>query len=516
VHTVEKIRKRLGEMLIEKGALTPEKLDAALAEQSVTKERLGKILTRNGFITQRVLMETLEEIDPLLMSNESIFLPDIPEEVLRETQTMILAETVTQIYVATLSKPALVRARLAEHVGKRDIVFAAASPQKIDGYLAQLARFQATHHSPLDKLIYEALHKRASDIHIKPRHDTATIMFRHLGVLHIHEELARQDYLSLLAMIKDRARMDMAEARISQDGGFSVEFNGRFVDMRVASIPTVFGEQVVVRLLDPDATNPHLNKLGITRLDHWRRGTSRPDGICLICGPTGSGKTTTLGATIREINFMDRAVYSIEDPVEYRLPYTAQVNANPGVGLDFSAAIKAFMRADPDVIIVGEVRDADTARNAIKAAETGHLVMATLHTSSILGALDRLRDIGVPFHDLRYQLRSILVQRLVRTICTTCAGEGCKDCNNTGYGARTIVSECAYFEDERAVRELEAGNVTWPSMMDDALAKAEAGETDLKELKRVFGAQIEDIMPSSATMTPAASKDALEGFLLSV
>lgn len=288
--------------------------------------------------------------------------------------------------------------------------------------------------------------------------------------------------------------MDMAERRKPQDGGFSVDHNGNMVYLRVVTVPTSDGERIIVRLLDPDSMNFSLDSLGITGLPNWRKAVSRPDGLCLICGPTGSGKTTTLNATAREMNFMERAIYTAEDPVEYRIAYAGQVNVNPHVGLDFSEAIKTFMRADPDVIILGEVRDIETARNALKAAETGHLVIATLHTGSIIGAVSRLRDIGVQPYEMRHLLRGVMVQRLVRIICQSCAGAGCATCHETGYHGRTIVSESVYLPDEEAVDFIIDGKKHWKTIAEDAIEKMQSGITDEKEIVRVFGAEIDDAL----------------------
>jgi type II secretory ATPase GspE/PulE/Tfp pilus assembly ATPase PilB-like protein len=261
------------------------------------------------------------------------------------------------------------------------------------------------------------------------------------------------------------------------------------IDLRVATLPTTNGETIIIRLLDPDRVQPKLDGLGITRLTEWRNGVSRPEGLCLICGPTGSGKTTTLNASVKEMDRFGRAIHTVEDPVEYRIAYTNQVHINPAVGLDFSRAVRAFMRADPDVIILGEVRDTETARNAVKAAETGHLVVATLHTGSILGAVQRLRDLDVPAHELRHLIRSILVQRLIRVYCKECHGAGCPSCHNTGYAGRTVTSECAYFAGEAEVSALLEGKRNWPTMVEDALLKVDAGQTSLEEVRRVFGAE---------------------------
>ena len=203
---------------------------------------------------------------------------------------------------------------------------------------------------------------------------------------------------------------------------------------------------------------------------------------------------STLNATAREMNFLERVIWTVEDPVEYQIAYAGQVNINHSVGLDFSGGVKTFMRADPDVIIVGEVRDIETARNAIKAAETGHLVIATLHTGSILGAIGRLRDIGVAPYELRHLLRGVMVQRLVRTVCTKCGGIGCKSCRDTRYKGRTIVSEATYLADEKAVEKVLNNERSWQTIVEDALEKLARGETDIREVRRVFGAEVDDAL----------------------
>jgi general secretion pathway protein E len=251
----------------------------------------------------------------------------------------------------------------------------------------------------------------------------------------------------------------------------------------------VDGEKVVIRLLDPDRVNPKLDKLGVSRINRWRAGFSNADGICLICGPTGSGKTTTLNGTIKEMDRFGKSINTLEDPVEYRIPYVAQVNINHVVGLDFARGVRAFMRADPEIIISGEIRDLETAQNAIKASETGHLVLGTLHTGSIRGTMDRLRDIGVEVADLRYLLRSILVQRLIRTFCTYCSGDGCEMCYHTGFGGRSVISEVEYFGAPEDVDRMVAGEVWWPTMVEDAIGKIEQGITSPEEVIRVFGEQ---------------------------
>ena len=292
--------------------------------------------------------------------------------------------------------------------------------------------------------------------------------------------------------------MDIAETRLPQDGAFSIEINNRMVDLRVATVPAQNGETIVIRILDPENAQTNLDSVGITKIDEWRKGASRSNGLCLICGPTGSGKTTTLNSTMKELDRFGKAIFSVEDPVEYKLPYITQVSANPQLGLDFKDAVKAFMRSDPDIIIVGEVRDMNTAQNMMKAAETGHLVFATLHTETIRGTITRLKDIGVDVTELKYMLRAVLVQNLVRVPCKECWGKGCDYCGDKGYTGRTVVSECKYFKDQKAVEMLldENVDISWDSIIEDSYLKLREGKTNYDELFRVYGEEAVEILRS--------------------
>ncbi|MDD2222835.1 MAG: ATPase, T2SS/T4P/T4SS family [Pseudomonas sp.] len=487
------MRKTLGSILLERKLLTAEQLHAALQEQKVSGARLGKILVRNGFLRQKNLLDILHEISPESMHEESVFLPEVPINFLKSTKTMITADLGDQVYVATMSSPSVVKQQLKNILIGREIIFAPVNPIRLAEYLSRLAESNNREQGAWETLVHSALEKQASDIHIIPRQSSYTAMQRRHGVLFLDHEGSLDEYMALASRIKDLSRMDMAERRKPQDGGFSVDHNGRIVYLRVVTVPTSDGERIIIRLLDPDSMNLALDSLGISGLAQWRKAVSRPDGLCLICGPTGSGKTTTLNATAREMNFMERAIYTAEDPVEYRIAYAGQVNVNPHVGLDFSEAIKTFMRADPDVIILGEVRDIETARNALKAAETGHLVIATLHTGSIIGAVSRLRDIGIEPYEMRHLLRGVMVQRLVRTVCQSCKGHGCGRCRNTGYQGRTIVSESTYLADEHAVDLVINGEKHWKTIIEDAIDKMQSGITDEKEIVRVFGAEVDDV-----------------------
>lgn len=485
--------KELCNILLDRKLVSKEKLDASLLEQTVTKERLGKILVRNGFVRQDVLFRILQEIDPNSLHDEAVFQSIVPIDVLLASRTMLVAEVGETLFLSTLDSPSKVRKLVAPFVQGRTVSFTAANPVRILEYLRQLRESMHTEQLTWEKIFHDAMRSRSSDIHIIPRSLSYTVQVRRDGVLHPVHEGPRDEYISLVTRVKDLAKMDMAERRRPQDGGFAMEYSGRIVNFRVVTIPTVDGERMVVRILDPDSVNLSLGSLGISRVDVWRRSVGKSDGLCLICGPTGSGKTTTLSATVREMNFLERAIYTVEDPVEYRIPYAGQVTVNETVGLTFASAVRTFMRGDPDVIIVGEVRDIDTARNALKAAETGHLAIATLHTSSIINTIGRLRDIGVEPYELRHLLRGIMVQRLMRVFCLNCGGTGCDRCGHSGYYGRDVVSEVANFNNESEVDAVIDGKVSWPTILQDAKRKVLSGTTSEAELIRVFGVQMSEI-----------------------
>lgn len=500
-------RHRFGEYVLNKGLISLQALEAASREQEVTGDRIGQILVSNGFLSDRDRISAILEVSSERISQESVTRSRIPSDVLDTHSIIISAETDERIYVSTMEDERVVEHIVSMHYPDKEIEFVSFHPSAMAPFITKMKKSDgpgsrtSSKETMLDRILYRALNDGASDIHILPRAKSYTAMFRILGVRRIIHEGPLDEYRTMIAQVKDRSRMDLAERRQPQDGGFQIEYGGKMIDLRVATLPGSHGEFCVLRVLDPDRVQPNLEDLGITRLDKWNKGFNQQAGLCLICGPTGSGKTTTLNATIRKMDRFGKSIYTIEDPVEYRIPYTGQVSVNTSVGLNFPNAIRAFMRADPDVMVLGEVRDDETARNAIKAADTGHLVLATLHTGSIMGAVSRLRDLGVAPHELRYLLRAVLVQSLVRTVCEDCHNEdparrSCDSCHGTGYDGRTVISECEYFEDYDAVDRiidpsLSGDSWTWETMMDDAIDKCRKGVTDKAELQRVMGAAID-------------------------
>lgn len=479
-----------------KEGINKEAIRACDLESEITGETLVETLVRNGFIKQDNIVKIILKINPDDLSNEDVILPHVPAKILQDKKIMISAITEDVVYMSSASSEIEVRYYMKEYFPKQKIEFVPYDKSRMDSYMEKLDEIAKQQQGEnLDALLRKSINEKVSDIHIMPNYDTYSISTRYLGVKYIQKVGHIEEYMPLISQIKDRAQMDLAETRVAQDGAFGIEINGRMVDFRVATVPAQFGETVVIRILDPENAQTNLDSVGITNVSEWRKGTSRANGLCLICGPTGSGKTTTLNSTMKELDRFGKAIFSVEDPVEYKLPYITQVSANPQLGLDFQDAVKAFMRSDPDIIIVGEVRDLNTAHNMMKAAETGHLVFATLHTETIKGSITRLKDIGVDVNELKYMLRSVLVQNLIRVPCKNCWGKGCLACSEKGYIGRTVVSECAYFSNQKQVEELiNTENRNWPSIIEDAYLKLKKGLTTPDELIRVYGEEANEVM----------------------
>lgn len=483
--------------LLENNLVNSDALHAAKLEQGITKKELGEILVYNGFIKTKTLVDALLSVTSQNLVNEERIVAGISPELIYQFKFMIHAETTESVYISTLSSENELLYHLEPVFPKQEIIFIEANPVRIDSYIATIQTIYDSESSKLELVARDAITAGASDIHIVLRHTSYTVLYRLDGVLSIQMEGETDEFRSLSARIKDRSKMDMAENRKPQDGAFDIAFNGRIVGLRVSTVPIYGGESIVIRILDPEKSNVELDKLGITEIEQWRKGCSRLEGLNLVCGMTGSGKTTTLTSTLREADRFGKAIFTAEDPVENPIPYVRQVNLNENVGLDFSRSLKSFMRSDPDIMMIGEIRDDVAARNTIKAAETGHLVMSTLHTSSILGAVGRMRDLNVPFHELKTVLRSVLAQNLMRKLCLLCKNDGskCRNCRGTGYKGLTIISECHYFKNEEEVERIfTSRKPEWKSIMEDAFEKFENGVTDEKELIRIFGPEVDDML----------------------
>lgn len=371
----------------------------------------------------------------------------------------------------------------------------------------------------INAILSQAVREKASDIHVEPFEDRLSVRFRVDGVL--TEVLSPGNLLAplLVSRIKVMAKLDIAEKRLPQDGRISVKLAGHAVDIRVSTIPSAHGERVVLRLLDKQAGQLLLNQLEMPQavLDAFQRALTKPHGIILVTGPTGSGKTTTLYAGLTEINDTSRNILTIEDPVEYLLPGVGQTQVNSKADMTFARGLRAILRQDPDVVMVGEIRDSETANIAVQASLTGHLVLSTLHTNTAVGAITRLQDMGVAPFLLSSGLVAVMAQRLLRKLCIECRqpytadatlqqrlgiGEaitlyhpdGCEKCHNTGYKGRagifelievdgevsSLIHECA---GEQEILQVVRRHT--PSIEDSAKQLVLAGDTSLEEALRI-------------------------------
>jgi general secretion pathway protein E len=374
----------------------------------------------------------------------------------------------------------------------------------------------------VNRIVAAAVAARASDIHIEPTDDRLAVRYRIDGVLQEQEALPAAMRLALVSRIKIMAALNIAEKRLPQDGRMRLAVRGHEIDLRVATAPSIHGESVVLRILDRSNLALDFASLGFDAglTAKLLPILHRPHGIVLVTGPTGSGKTTTLYAALAELNTADRKLLTVEDPIEYRLPGVIQTQVAPGIGLGFSAALRSFLRQDPDVMMVGEIRDIETAQVAVQAALTGHTILSTLHTNTAAGAVTRLIDMGVEPFLIASSLNAVLAQRLVRRLCPECRepgpvaaeiaiglgdliapGEsvwhprGCDACGGSGFRGRVAVLELLVMDEAIArlvltraeAREVERAAIAggMRSLLKDGIEKSRAGLTTLEEVLRV-------------------------------
>lgn len=540
---------RLGEILIARKQLAQEDLDRALELQKERGDKIGRILVDLGFVAQRDVLAALSEQLNLPLANLEAPPPVTPEterlspRFLRqaraiplrvEDSTMVLAmadpldfETVSTARAATGLK---IRLELAGETEIRDALdkFYGEQPAQgpvLDGEgqegeadLEQLRDMASE--APVIRLVNamigQAVEKRASDIHIEPFEKEFRVRYRVDGVLYDQEPPPRELKAAIISRVKLMAKLNIAERRLPQDGRIKIKILGREVDLRVSTLPTLYGESVVMRLLDRSAGDFYdLLNLGfddhmLTRMEHF---TALPHGIFFVTGPTGSGKSTTLYSALKRINQSDKKIITIEDPVEYQMDGINQIHVNPQIGLTFAAGLRHIVRQDPDVIMVGEVRDRETADVAIRSALTGHFVYSTLHTNDAPSAITRLTDMGVENYLICSSLVAVLAQRLVRLVCPFCKvpagaritplgssietykGAGCERCFNSGFVGRVGIFEMMELSDELRkliMRNADASEITMAArrsgmrtLREDGWMKVEAGVTTAEEVMRV-------------------------------
>ncbi len=553
-------RLSLGEYLIKEGLLTADQLKGALADQKKTGELLGRILVMKKLVSEETLARiltvqlSLDYVDLMATPIPPEVIQMVPEAIARkegifpvgkEKNTLFLAMSNPQNTfvldelrktlgceieprIATLSG---INYALEKYYGSKSelkeilsSVESALAAKALSGKAAGADAVGAEAEAPViqfvDQLLLDAVKDGTSDIHIEPCEEAVTVRFRVDGVLHdiVNAPTALQE--AIVSRVKIISNLDISEKRIPQDGRFERVVQGNTIDVRVSVCPTVLGEKVVMRLLNRGAISLNLKKLGFSPgdLTKLELAFKRSYGILLITGPTGSGKTSSLYCILEMIKSREKNLVTIEDPVEYHLGGIAQSQVNPKTGVTFAALLRSLMRQDPDVILVGEIRDAETAEVAIRASLTGHLVLSTLHTNDAPGAVTRLVDMGVEPFLVASSLIGIVGQRLIRTICLKCKspaeispeilkevglpteavlyqGRGCEYCLRTGYRGRCVVSEILLVDEE--IRVLITGRVPtnelrkmarqkgMQTLREDAISKALQGLTTLSEVMRV-------------------------------
>ena len=539
---------RLGELLIRRGLVSTEDIERALELQRERGDKIGKILVDLGYIAMRDVLSALSEQlevplvqlegPPAVSADTEKLAPRflrqfrcLPYSLDDHTVTLAMAdpldiETIAVVQQCTGLKVRPVLAAEQEILDALDRYFEGQKQEADQDFdnasssedLEQLRDMASE--APVIRLvnaaIAQAVEKRASDIHIEPFEKEFRIRFRIDGVLYNQEPPPRELKAAIISRVKLMAKLNIAERRLPQDGRIKIKSLGREIDLRVSTLPTLFGESVVMRLLDRSAGDFYdLRSLGfddrmLARMEYY---TGLPHGIFLVTGPTGSGKSTTLYSALKRINQSDKKIITIEDPVEYQMDGINQIHVNPQIGLTFASGLRHIVRQDPDVIMVGEIRDRETADIAIRAALTGHFVYSTLHTNDAPSAITRLADMGVESYLLTSSLVSVLAQRLVRVICKHCKapserrispdgeeiqcyrGQGCEHCFGSGYTGRVGIFELMELNDE--LRQLvmanaDAAQLTMAarrngmrSLREDGWVKVRDGLTTAEEVMRV-------------------------------
>lgn len=550
--------KRLGDVLISEGMITDAQLGEALKKQEGSGGKLGELLVKLGYVDEKQIAvalskqlgiayisktsgklkpvsdQNLEELIPHDFAIKNVVLPlsrslNSITVVIADPLDLILIDNIKKMTGCEVNIVVSIRQDILEAIekfyGKEKMLRSAIEASKddeseglgikeisseetdlsLDKMVAQAEEAPVV--KLVDLIIRQAIEEDASDIHIEPHHNDLKLRYRIDGVLYDMPSPSVALYLPIVSRIKILSRMDIAEKRLPQDGGFMVKINKRLIDLRVSMLPTIYGEKAVLRILDKSRVPLDLAKLGFfpEELELIRKGIKSSYGLVLLTGPTGSGKSTTLYASLAEIKSAKTNIITAEDPVEYRIEGINQVQVKPDIGLTFANALKSFLRQDPDIILVGETRDLETAEMTIRAALTGHLVFSTLHTNDAPSTINRLVDIGLPAYLVTASLKLIIAQRLARKLCPHCKEpyeidkvdlpegveldsqviyrpKGCDKCNSIGYKGRTIISEVILLDEE--TKRLIHQGATPPQIMESAKKK---GSYTLLEsgLKRV-------------------------------
>ncbi len=572
---------KLGEILINQGIITDEQLESAIASQKLQKKGLlGEILVEQGIITEEKLCQALgsqlnipyysSENSELLKPQASEELENlIPSDFAQKNSVLPLSKNMNSLTCAVVDPLDLMLVDNIKRITGHEINLVVATKSaiqkaitlfyfkenKLEGKTSMLDQavqksyiknqetsfvtsakdaslsaelsmdklIQKAGEAPVIKLvdliIRQAIDERASDIHIEPFESRIQLRYRIDGSLYTIPPPSAHLHLPIVSRIKILSKLDIAEKRLPQDGAIRAKLENRTVDIRISTIPTVWGEKVVMRILDKAAVPLELSGLGFSanQIETLRKTLSKPYGLFFVTGPTGSGKSTSLYAALKETIDPKQNILSVEDPVEFKIDGVNQVNIKNEIGLTFATALKAFLRQDPDIIMVGEVRDLETASICVRAALTGHFVLTTLHTNDSTSAITRLMDIGIPNYLITPSLLLILAQRLARRLCPMCKEayepspdqhggveinadliykpKGCEECNHTGYKGQIVVPEILVIDDE--IRSLIAKNGSYMEIKDTArkngmltlfesgLKLVEQGFTSFDEICRV-------------------------------
>ena len=561
---------RLGDLLIQQGLLSDEQLKFALEEQKRSGRKLGRIVVDSSFVTEEAISQALARQLQVSFVDLKHFNPKpelirlLPEAQARRYRAVVLSESDGRLRVGFVDPTDLQAYDDVLRLLHREIDLVVVSEsqllalidrvyrrtEEISGLAKELTAdlgdipvefgdllgaVSGAEEAPVVKLLQtvfeEAIRARASDIHIEPQERALRVRFRIDGVLHVQMEADSKIASALTLRIKLMSGLDISEKRLPQDGRFAVKVRGNMIDVRISTMPTQYGESVVMRLLNQSTGLLGLDRLKMpTRvLERLRHAVRRPSGMVLVTGPTGSGKTTTLYAALAELNTTEKKIITVEDPVEYRLSGINQVQVHDKIDLGFERVLRSALRQDPDIVLVGEMRDQVTAEIGMRAAITGHMVLSTLHTNDVVSTPIRLLDMGVPRYMVALSLQLVLAQRLVRVICENCSapyapapnehewlrlelgdtvdqrqyarGRGCAHCGGTGYSGRTGVYEMLEMSNEivEAINVADTGafvaaaraQMAGETLRRDAVRLVVKGRTTIEEAMRVSN-QFED------------------------
>ncbi|MBH0164031.1 Flp pilus assembly complex ATPase component TadA [Fictibacillus sp. 7GRE50] len=547
------VKKRLGDLLVESGLITEELLNQTLQDKR-KNQKLGDALIEKGYLSEQQLIEVLEfqlgipHISLYRYPIEEQAIAIVPREFARRNFLIPIKKEGEKLFVAmadpmdfmVIDDLRLTTGFQIERVisAKDDIIRAQNKYYDVDDSMNELLELlpQGTaltdesriteDDSPIVKLvnqiIQQAIQQKASDIHFDPHETKLLVRYRIDGLLKTERSLPKHMQNMLTARIKIMANLNITENRLPQDGRIKLNLEMHPVDLRVSTLPAIFGEKIVLRILDLGSTLNNLDNLGFNKLNYKRFTTliKQPNGIILITGPTGSGKSSTLYAALNRLNSEEVNIVTVEDPVEYQLEGINQIQVNAAVGLTFASGLRSILRQDPDVVMVGEIRDTETAEIAVRASLTGHLVLSTLHTNDSIGTIARLTDMGVEPFLVAASLSGIVAQRLVRKVCRDCKqtfkvterekeiflkrgikieaisrGKGCGMCNMTGYKGRIAIHEILVVDEHirqmimnnkpiLEIREYAMKNGTI-FLIDDGLLKVKQGLTTTEEVLRV-------------------------------